>query len=262
MKGNSMQSVLKITVALLISGLFSSAAVAVNLWFSADYLAAKLGDQCGYEFTTPVMMPRTLDDERIVALVEQFNADQREKRDALIQDMREFFDAGYCNGFQLREFRGSDFTVTTPMYSNSVLVTHYRDHGGNHGFSTQQAYTFDLTTAFIGAKQIESLADIFAKESFPLVLQLIDKKLHQTPRFDASFGWDKLKQQWMALSNITNFYLTDRGVVVYFEEYEVGPYSDGIIEVIIYWSEALNEVGLTWTGEKMAKSLMTDDRFY
>ncbi len=86
--------------------------------------------------------------------------------------------------------------------------------------------------------------------------------LNQRPHFDPSFGWNGIKKQWNSLADITNFYINNSGIVIYFDDYEIASYNEGGGEYTILWSEAMQDIGMHWSGEKMAKALMLDDSYY
>ena len=226
-----------------------------SLWYSADFLSGKLSTHCSYELITPVVQSRVADDVDVSSFVEQFNAERRADRDALLQRMQTAFENGECNGAYIHYFERSEFEITTPLYSHfvSFVMTDFRFTGGNHGLHTRRSYVYDSSMG--KDPRLSSLADLFDQADFTHVLQVIEQKLLADEHFDPEFGWNGIKRSWNSLADITNYYVNQNGIVIFFNQYEVAPYVVGPVDVVISWPEALKDIGMTWTGEKMAQTL-------
>ena len=112
----------------------------------------------------------------------------------------------------------------------SIPITFYTYTGGAHGNTIKEPYNFDLSTG----NKIR-LNNIF-KENFdykPLLKEYIKSTIEEDPDIffdDAMSVIDKL-------DNNQKFYITNENLVVYYDLYEIAPYSSGIIEFKIPLAE-------------------------
>lgn len=109
----------------------------------------------------------------------------------------------------------------------SVVETNYQYYGGAHGGTVQTAHTFDLKT---GRESI--FGDLMKDSSYlPAVNASVRKQIDARKISDGvlEFPDDPFK----TVSAKQNYYLSNRGVVVYFQQYEHFPYAAGIQEFVI-----------------------------
>lgn len=107
-----------------------------------------------------------------------------------------------------------DVTLNNSDYL-SLLQSVYTYSGGAHGLTVRYSMTMDRATG----KTVQ-LNDLFADKNYLSVLNsLIDDQ-----NTDIHFF------QKVRLSGNEEFYLTDKGLTVYFQVYEVAPYAAGFIE--------------------------------
>lgn len=112
----------------------------------------------------------------------------------------------------------SDYRVT---YNNkdifSIILTGYTFTGGAHGSSWSNSLTANLTTG-----EIYKLSDLFVKDSD--YKEVLDEKIRL--QIDKSAEMKDVLD-FKGVNENTNFYITKELLVVYFEEYEIGPYYVG-----------------------------------
>ncbi|KMT22743.1 DUF3298 and DUF4163 domain-containing protein [Clostridium cylindrosporum] len=122
------------------------------------------------------------------------------------------------------------FETYKVTYNNSKIlsipVTFYTYTGGAHGNTIQEPYNFDLET---GEKL--TLKDIFIEGSNykNTIKEVIKSSIEENPDIyfdDAIATVDKLQ-------DTQNFYITDDNLVIYYDLYELAPYSSGIREFSI-----------------------------
>ena len=103
----------------------------------------------------------------------------------------------------------------------SVVFLDYQYAGGAHGITIQSSYTIDLATGnqLALADLFKSGSDYAAPLSSSVKAQLAERGLT-----------DALFAPFDQISANQNFYLSNNGVVVYFEQYEILPYAAGIQE--------------------------------
>ncbi len=117
-------------------------------------------------------------------------------------------------------------------YGNNGLLSFYTERyvftEGVHGSKTRSARTFDLNQK----KQL-TLADLFANESYRTLLnQLVAEILRKNPE-DYHDLWEN-----PVIGNLheTCFYLSEKGLVLYFPPYELSYYARGFVEFTIPYS--------------------------
>jgi hypothetical protein len=105
--------------------------------------------------------------------------------------------------------------------------------GGAHGGTTFRNTALDLRN---GEKIREE--DLFTEESLPLINEIILKKLEIENKVESS---EELAQigyfDVTEIGQYKNFYLTNDGIVYTFNEYEIGAYALGTIEVKLLYKD-------------------------
>ncbi|MGE5422614.1 MAG: DUF3298 and DUF4163 domain-containing protein [Ignavibacteriales bacterium] len=105
----------------------------------------------------------------------------------------------------------------------SVTATIYQYTGGAHGTTEQVSYNVDLQTG-----QLLTLKDLFKTNTNYInpINQEIEKQIAAKP--EEFFTEDNMG--FKTIQAKQPFYLTDGGIVVYFQLYEIAPYAAGIKE--------------------------------
>lgn len=108
----------------------------------------------------------------------------------------------------------------------SILMTYGSYSGGAHGLAHNIAYNYNI----IEGRELE-LQDAFNKDvnSYNIVKEEIVKQMKAKKDIFFDDSIDIVKNY----SEPFEFYITEHGVVIYFEEYEVGPFASGIPEFLI-----------------------------
>ncbi len=101
----------------------------------------------------------------------------------------------------------------------SVVFLDYQYAGGAHGSTVQTSLTYDLKTG-----KAYSLRDLFIDQSgyVSLISQSVALQLKER---DLTSG---LFEPFTKISEDQSFYLSDNGIVIYFQQYEILPYVAGI----------------------------------
>ncbi len=111
----------------------------------------------------------------------------------------------------------------------SIKITFSQFTGGAHPIVSVKEYNFDL-----GTGDILNLEDIFngnGKNNYKnLISDIILDKMNQNPE---SYFVDEFK----GVDKNTGYYLTRDDIVIFFQLYEVAPYSSGIVEFKIPYSK-------------------------
>lgn len=101
----------------------------------------------------------------------------------------------------------------------------YQFTGGAHGMSSLTA-----TTVRISSGRAISLADLFLPGSDYRERLDVAVRRVGTARGLPLWGFNGIKET-------ANFYLTDKGVVLFFQPYEIAPYSEGIVKIMAPYQE-------------------------
>lgn len=107
----------------------------------------------------------------------------------------------------------------------SLGQTAYQYTGGAHGMSFLTAFTIQLP-----AGRLCKLADLFVAGT-----NYRDRLTAIVRREGASRGlplWD-----FRGVTEASGFYLTDDGLVLFFQPYEIAPYSEGIVKISVRYRE-------------------------
>ncbi|HQA59089.1 MAG TPA: DUF4163 domain-containing protein [Acetivibrio sp.] len=139
-----------------------------------------------------------------------------------------------AQGFSLRT--GSVYTEYDVRINNnrtmSIPVTYYQYTGGVHGMTTKETVNLDL----VNEKEL-LLKNLF-DGSRDYLQVLTDELLKQMKVQDYLFP--DAVSNFKATDDL-KFYLTDEGMVFYFNPYEIAPYAAGIVEYTISYDD-LKEV--------------------
>ncbi len=147
----------------------------------------------------------------------------------------EDYEASQKSGYPFHTYEVySDFTVT---YNKDCIISMYFDTyeftGGAHGMTVREADSWNLLTA----SKIE-LTDLFV---YPRQYQeYITKNILQQIEENIKKGdyyFEDYKQTVVEKFNKRNFYLTEEGIVVFYQLYDIAPYSSGIITFLIPYKE-------------------------
>ncbi len=126
---------------------------------------------------------------------------------------------------------GMDFTVTNKSTSAfSLYVDTYDYTGGAHGMTYRSSGTWDFRTG----KQL-TLSDFFPSDKnykATLIKEMQTQAAKEQATEEGIFFDEYLKSIEESFDE-THFYLTPKGIVVYYQLYEIGPYVRGFVEFLI-----------------------------
>lgn len=111
----------------------------------------------------------------------------------------------------------------------SLPVNYYQYTGGAHGLTTKVSYNYDLKSG----KEIK-LKDLF-KEGFDYK-SIIDKKVREDIEKEKDIYFEN-GALFKGVNENQAYYLNKDGIIVYFQQYEIAPYSSGIREFKIPYGE-------------------------
>lgn len=105
----------------------------------------------------------------------------------------------------------------------SATTLNYQYTGGAHGLSVKVPYNFDLTTG----KKIY-LDDLFKKDGD--YRKIINEEIQRQIKEDPDKFYPDEVEVFSGIKEDQAFYIKDGKLVIYFGQYEIGPYSSGIVE--------------------------------
>lgn len=155
---------------------------------------------------------------------------------SLYQSAVEEYEYSVKNGFPIRAFEAVvDYTVT---YNKDCTLSLYFDRyeftGGAHGNTIRSSDTWDIQNAHrIALEEIYPSYKLF-------ITRIISGEIAAQIKRGGSYfdDYEKNVEQYF---NPENFYLKPAGLTVYFQQYEIAPYSSGIPEFTIPYSSSVKK---------------------
>ncbi len=140
------------------------------------------------------------------------------------------------NGYPVRVFEADDNYKIT--YNRACIISLYYDRyeytGGAHGLTTRTSQTWNLQTG-----QMIKLNELF-ECLFDYRSYIKDKVIEQIKK-NPDIYFDNYEELVGQYFDVNNFYCTPQGVVVYFQLYEIAPYSSGIREFLIPYDKCVTD---------------------
>jgi len=112
----------------------------------------------------------------------------------------------------------------------SIVLTDYQYAGGAHGLTVQSSYNFDLATG-----QDLKLSDIMKSNSG--YISYINSVIKQEIDERAAEGGLSILTPFETITGDQQYYLSNQGIVIYFQQYEYFPYAAGIQEFTIRYAD-------------------------
>jgi hypothetical protein len=156
---------------------------------------------------------------------------------SLYQSAVEEYEDSIKNGFPVRMFEAVvNYTVT---YNKDCTLSLYFDQyefmGGAHGNTIRHSDTWDIEDA-----HRKTLGEIYP--SYKLyITDIISGEIAAQTKSGAGWYFDDYQKNVEQYFNPENFYLKPDGLAVYFQEYEIAPYSSGIPEFTIPYSKSVKK---------------------
>ena len=109
----------------------------------------------------------------------------------------------------------------------STYMDRYQYTGGAHGNTIRSSSNWNLNTgANINMEDIFYQSEDFVPLIIDQIIKLADEQMIENP----NIFFDNYKELIVKHFNVNNFYLTPIGITIFYQQYEVAPYSSGIIE--------------------------------
>ena len=191
-------------------------------------------NQCLPAFSSPDRSREEWVTELLDNIARDFFTDSRNlydyAQDFVSQNGTDYF-YSYSNYQQLGVARHDEIVVS--LISLNSLYS-----GGSHPNSVQTAYNLDIT-----GRRVLRLEDVIAEGAAPELADLVRERIDE--KFSVIDGGNGLFEDYggaidtsMTYGNMTPYwYLNDKGLVIFYNQYELGPYAAGIIKVELLYEE-------------------------
>lgn len=130
------------------------------------------------------------------------------------------------------------FMQYTITYNDNCFLSLYADKyeftGGAHGNTTRVSSTWELCTG-------ESIyLYCFFKPGTDykyLIIQEITDQARRNYEMDSNLYFDDYKDRIVKSFNKDSFYMSPEGIIIYYQQYDIAPYSTGIVEFTIPYTK-------------------------
>ena len=146
----------------------------------------------------------------------------------LFEDAKKTFDFNQNKGYPTQVYEvDANYTVTSNYgYRVSLFYDYYIFTGGAHGVTTRKSQTWCLLNEKI-------LPLSFFYEGDPNFIPKLLKKINDEIKNNIEKGENIYFENPCCLTaeyfNTENYYLYEKNIIIYYQQYEIGPYSSGII---------------------------------
>lgn len=139
-----------------------------------------------------------------------------------------------ANGFPVRIFEAA--AVFEATYLNSCALSLYTDRyeyaGGAHGKTARDSQTWDLRLCRL--MELRQLVNCPPCHN-AYVLSQVEAQIRLQP----DLYFENYGELIVSTFNEKNFYATPKGITVYYQQYDIAPYSSGIRDFLLPYSECV-----------------------
>lgn len=129
------------------------------------------------------------------------------------------------------------YYIPTLTYNEDCVISLYYDNyvfsGGAHGTTVRTSETWEIKTA-----KKENI-DKFFKKGVNINLYLVNfitSEIENSLKTDIFIYFENYDENVANTLNLNNFYIKNDGIVIYFQQYDIAPYSSGIPEFLVPFS--------------------------
>jgi hypothetical protein len=154
---------------------------------------------------------------------------QRKYETEYYQNAVDLYEYSMANQFPFHMYEALSTYVVTFNQNNllSLYYDHYSYTGGAHGSTERRSDTWNIKTGCrISLFQFTNDAAAFQAE----ILNNIRKQITLHMEKGENWYFDDYPQLIYKYFDPGSFYLTPDGIVIYYQQYEIAPYSSGITE--------------------------------
>ena len=150
----------------------------------------------------------------------------------LFKEAKELFDYNSSKGYPVMRFE-IYYTYEVTYQSNSIVSLYTDEYmflGGAHGNTKREAQNWNMQTG-----RFIELGSLYPNNPYYIIdiLKNINVQIAKQNASGENQYFDNYCQLVLENFNLANFYITDKGVVIFFNQYEIAPYSSGIPTFLI-----------------------------
>lgn len=164
----------------------------------------------------------------------QYNLEKAKKLEHIVvtelyEDAKKTYDYNISNGYPVMVYEVIlDYTITfNDDYIVSLFYDQYEFTGGAHGNTIRTSQTWDLC---IGKQLPLSYFYPDNPNYVTEILREINNQIKYQIEAGNNYYFDNYCELVLETFKLENYYLTPGGIVVYFQQYDIAPYSSGIRE--------------------------------
>lgn len=137
-----------------------------------------------------------------------------------------------ANDFPFRPYEAyMEYTIT---YNDNCFLSSYVDQyeftGGAHGNTVRSSYTWEL----LSGRQLPIYSFFSPGTNYMnLLIEEIMKQADYNIKQNPNIYFDDYKSLIIKNFNQNSYYLTPQGITIYYQQYDIAPYSTGIVEFTI-----------------------------
>lgn len=209
-------------------------------------------DTDGTQLGSVFYMYPVINNEEKSAFIDQINAEYQARAEATVKEIKTDY---FTTASELRAEMGADFqplafgntyeVTTDRMDRLSITDLYYANTGGAHPNTVKESHTFDLKNQ----KEL-TLSDVLAGSQAEINKMVYDK-FYAYFQQEADLFDSNIEQTLADEISKVNFYLTDDGVTLYFQVYQVAPYAAQYPTVTINYKENANNFRLDLSNAKL-----------
>ena len=144
----------------------------------------------------------------------------------LFKDASELYDYNVSNNYPIMVYEVLlQYNIT---YNNNNILSLYYDNyeftGGAHGNTIRSSQTWDLYLN----RQLR-LSSFYNNPYYIIdILKNVNNQIAEQISLGNNTFFDNYCQLVTETFNLSNYYLTTNGIVIFFQQYDIAPYSSGI----------------------------------
>ena len=150
----------------------------------------------------------------------------------LYNQAKETYDYNKKSGYPIMVYEL--YRDTTITYNNDKLISLYFDDytftGGAHGSTVRSSQTWDLENAY----QIPLQAFFRKNPNYQIdIVKEINTQISKQNEDGTGEYFSNYCSLILDTINFDSYYLTQKGIMIYFQQYDIAPYSSGLPEFLI-----------------------------
>lgn len=145
----------------------------------------------------------------------------------LFKEAKALYDYNSSNGYPIMEYEIIlEYNVT---YNKDNIVSIYYDQyeftGGAHGNTIRRSQNWNLYEG-----KMLLLSYFFPNNPYYVIDILIEinKQIKEQIQNGTNYYFDNYCELVLETFNLENYYLTEKGIAIFFQQYDIAPYSSGI----------------------------------